>query len=231
MNDQTNEHIFFYHFLTLTLTVIFSEGSKRVRRKVIFIYINIKYYLNILSPISAASRNKNCQCQCQQNAAPESPSIAFLSALTYDLFLITLRVASPYSIFFALLTRIAPLASLALLLFLLPFLFSLSPPPPSRPRRPSRLASPPPSPAPVPCDSIAGPPPFSSSLHLLLLKTALICNLKFGSYRKNAYLCIVIRKSLIKLRTKDGGGFPHTLNINTKKRTLNTKRTWNRKEH
>ena len=226
MNDQTNEHIFFYHFLTLTLTVIFSEGSKRVRRKVIFIYINIKYYLNILSPISAASRNKNCQCQCQQNAAPESPSIAFLSALTYDLFLITLRVASPYSIFFALLTRIAPLASLALLLFLLPSsLFSLAPAAPLAP------ASPPPSPAPVPCDSIAGPPPFSSSLHLLLLKTALICNLKFGSYRKNAYLCIVIRKSLIKLRTKDGGGFPHTLNINTKKRTLNTKRTWNRKEH
>ena len=81
-----------------------------------------------------------------------------------------------------------------------------------------------PPPAPVPCDSIAGPPPFSSSLHPPLLKTALICNLKFGSYRKNAYLCIVIRKSLIKLRTKDGGGFPHTLNINTK-------RTWNRKEH
>ena len=214
MNDQTNEHIFFYHFLTLTLTVIFSEGSKRVRRKVIFIYINIKYYLNILSPISAASRNKNCQCQCQQNAAPESPSIAFLSALTYDLFLITLRVASPYSIFFALLTRIAPLAPLALLLFLLPSsLFSLAPAALS-PRLP---ACPPPSPAPVPCDSIAGPPPFSSSLHPLLLKTALICNLKFGSYRKNAYLCIVIRKSLIKLRTKDGGGFPHTLNINTKK--------------
>ena len=133
------------------------------------------------------SRNKNCQCQCQQNAAPESPSIAFLSALIYDLSLITLRVASLNSIFFALLTRIAP---------------------------PRRLASPP---APVPCDSIAGPPPFSSSLHSPLLKTALICNLKFGSYRKNAYLCIVIRKSLIKLRTKDGGGFPHTLNINTKK--------------
>lgn len=227
MNDQTNEHIFFYHFLTLTLTVIFSEGSKRVKRKVIFIYINIKYYLNILSPISAASRNKNCQCQCQQNAAPESPSIAFLSALTYDLFLITLRVASPYSIFFALLTRItlpppprAPSLPPPLLSFL-----SRPPPPPRLP------ASPPPSPAPVPCDSIAGPPPFSSSLHPLLLKTALICNLKFGSYRKNAYLCIVIRKSLIKLRTKDGGGFPHTLNINTKKRTLNTKRTWNRKEH
>lgn len=142
-------------------------------------YINIKYYINILLPISAASRNKNCQCQCQQNAAPESPSIAFLSALIYDLSLITLRVASPYSIFFALLTRIAPPAS--------------------------RLASPP---APVPCGSIAGPPPFSSSLHPPLLKTALICNLKFGSYRKNAYLCIVIRKSLIKLRTKDGGGFP-----------------------
>lgn len=102
---------FFYHFLTLTLTVIFSEGSKRVRREVIFIYINIKYYINILLPISAASRNKNCQCQCQQNAAPESPSIAFLSALIYDLSLITLRVASPYSIFFALLTRIAPPAS------------------------------------------------------------------------------------------------------------------------
>lgn len=138
MTKQMNT-FFFNHFLTLTLTVIFSEGSKRVRRKVIFIYIyiNIKYYLNILSPISTASRNKNCQCQCQQNAAPESPSIAFLSALIYDLSLITLRVASPYSIFFALLTRIAP--------------------PPA-----SRLASPP---APVPCDSIAGPPPFSSSLH------------------------------------------------------------------
>lgn len=135
MTKQMNT-FFFNHFLTLTLTVIFSEGSKRVRRKVIFIYIyiNIKYYLNILSPISTASRNKNCQCQ--QNAAPESPSIAFLSALIYDLSLITLRVASPYSIFFALLTRIA------------------SPPAP-------RLASP----APVPCDSIAGPPPFSSSLH------------------------------------------------------------------
>ena len=224
MNDQTNEHIFFYHFLTLTLTVIFSEGSKRVRRKVIFIYINIKYYLNILSPISAASRNKNCQCQCQQNAAPESPSIAFLSALTYDLFLITLRVASPYSIFFAFLTRIALPPSRS---FSSSSLFSFL----SRPLRPLAPASPPPSPAPVPCDSIAGPPPFSSSLHPLLLKTALICNLKFGSYRKNAYLCIVIRKSLIKLRTKDGGGFPHTLNINTKKRTLNTKRTWNRKEH
>ncbi len=104
---------------------------------------------------------------------------------------------------------------LALLLFLLPSsLFSLAPPAAPSPRLP---ASPPPSPAPVPCDSIAGPPPFSSSLHPLLLKTALICNLKFGSYRKNAYLCIVIRKSLIKLRTKDGGGFPHTLNINTKK--------------
>jgi hypothetical protein len=108
MTKQMNT-FFFNHFLTLTLTVIFSEGSKRVRRKVIFIYyINIKYYLNILLPISAASRNKNCQCQCQQNAAPESPSIAFLSALIYDLSLITLRVASPYSIFFALLTRIAP---------------------------------------------------------------------------------------------------------------------------
>lgn len=108
MTKQMNT-FFFYHFLTLTLTVIFSEGSKRVRRKVIFIYyINIKYYINILLPISAASRNKNCQCQCQQNAAPESPSIAFLSALIYDLSLITLRVASPYSIFFALLTRIAP---------------------------------------------------------------------------------------------------------------------------
>lgn len=105
MTKQMNT-FFFYHFLTLT--VIFSEGSKRVRRKVIFIYINIKYYINILLPISAASRNKNCQCQCQQNAAPESPSIAFLSALIYDLSLITLRVASPYSIFFALLTRIAP---------------------------------------------------------------------------------------------------------------------------
>ena len=212
MNDQTNEHIFFYHFLTLTLTVIFSEGSKRVRRKVIFIYINIKYYLNILLPIRAASRNKNCQCQCQQNAAPESPSIAFLSALTYDLFLITLRVASPYSIFFALLTRIAP-PPLALLLFLLPAsLFSLAPAAPLAPASPPPSPAPPPSPpspAPVPCDSIAGPPPFSSSLHPLLLKTALICNLKFGSYRKNAYLCIVIRKSLIKLRTKDGGGF-HT---------------------
>ena len=228
MNDQTNEHIFFYHFLTLTLTVIFSEGSKRVRRKIIFIYIyiNIKYYLNILSPISTASRNKNCQCQCQQNAAPESPSIAFLSALTYDLFLITLRVASPYSIFFALLTRIAPLSRSFSSSSL--FSFLSRPPPPLSPRLP---AAPPPPPAPVPCDSIAGPPPFSSSLHPLLLKTALICNLKFGSYRKNAYLCIVIRKSLIKLRTKDGGGFPHTLNINTKKRTLNTKRTWNRKEH
>lgn len=137
MTKQMNT-FFFYHFLTLTLTVIFSEGSKRVRRKVIFIYIyiNIKYYINILLPIRAASRNKNCQCQCQQNAAPESPSIAFLSALIYDLSLITLRVASPYSIFFALLTRIA------------------SPPAPS-----------PPPPAPVPCDSIAGPPPFSSSLH------------------------------------------------------------------
>lgn len=135
MTKQKNT--FFYHFLTLTLTVIFSEGSKRVRRKVIFIYINIKYYLNILLPISAASRNKNCQCQCQQNAAPESPSIAFLSALIYDLSLITLRVASLNSIFFALLTRIAP---------------------------PRRLASPP---APVPCGSIAGPPPFSSSLHPL----------------------------------------------------------------
>ena len=124
----------------------------------------------------AASRNKNCQCQCQQNAAPESPSIAFLSALTYDLSLITLRVASPYSIFFALLTRIAPRR-----------------PPFARPRslRFHRRS-----------------PPFSSSLLPLLLKTALICNLKFGSYRKNAYLCIVIRKSLIKLRTKDGGGFP-----------------------
>lgn len=149
------------------------------KKSYIYIYINIKYYINILLPIRAASRNKNCQCQCQQNAAPESPSIAFLSALIYDLSLITLRVASPYSIFFALLTRIAPPAS--------------------------RLASPP---APVPCGSIAGPPPFSSSLHPPLLKTALICNLKFGSYRKNAYLCIVIRKSLIKLRTKDGGGFP-----------------------
>ena len=106
MTKQMNT-FFFYHFLTLTLTVIFSEGSKRVRRKVIFIYINIKYYLNILLPIRAASRNKNCQCQCQQNAAPESPSIAFLSALIYDLSLITLRVASPYSIFFALLTGIA----------------------------------------------------------------------------------------------------------------------------
>lgn len=148
------------------------------------IYINIKYYLNILSPISTASRNKNCQCQCQQNAAPESPSIAFLSALIYDLSLITLRVASPYSIFFALLTRIAP-------------------PPP--------LASPPP-PAPVPCDSIAGPPPFSSSLHPPLQKTALIRNLKFGSYRKNAYLCIVIRKSLIKLRTKRWRRLPITPN-------------------
>ena len=213
MNDQTNEHIFFYHFLTLTLTVIFSEGSKRVRRKVIFIYINIKYYLNILSPIRAASRNKNCQCQCQQNAAPESPSIAFLSALIYDLSLITLRVASPYSIFFALLTRIAlpPPPSRSFSSSSLFSLFSLAPAAPLAP------ASPPPSPAPVPCDSIAGPPPFSSSLHPLLLKTALICNLKFGSYRKNAYLCIVIRKSLIKLRTKDGGGFPHTLNINTKK--------------
>ena len=137
MTKQMNT-FFFYHFLTLTLTVIFSEGSKRVRRKVIFIYIyiNIKYYINILLPIRAASRNKNCQCQCQQNAAPESPSIAFLSALIYDLSLITLRVASPYSIFFALLTRIA------------------FPPAPS-----------PPPPAPVPCDSIAGPPPFSSSLH------------------------------------------------------------------
>lgn len=110
MTKQMNT-FFFYHFLTLTLTVIFSEGSKRVRRKVIFIYINIKYYLNILLPIRAASRNKNCQCQCQQNAAPESPSIAFLSALIYDLSLITLRVASPYSIFFALLTRIAPPAA------------------------------------------------------------------------------------------------------------------------
>lgn len=112
MTKQMNT-FFFNHFLTLT--VIFSEGSKRVRRKVIFIYIyiNIKYYLNILSPISAASRNKNCQCQCQQNAAPESPSIAFLSALIYDLSLITLRVASPYSIFFALLTRIAPPRPLA----------------------------------------------------------------------------------------------------------------------
>lgn len=107
MTKQMNT-FFFYHFLTLTLTVIFSEGSKRVRREVIFIYINIKYYINILLPIRAASRNKNCQCQCQQNAAPESPSIAFLSALIYDLSLITLRVASPYSIFFALLTRIAP---------------------------------------------------------------------------------------------------------------------------
>lgn len=107
MTKQMNT-FFFYHFLTLTLTVIFSEGSKRVRREVIFIYINIKYYINILLPISAASRNKNCQCQCQQNAAPESPSIAFLSALIYDLSLITLRVASPYSIFFVLLTRIAP---------------------------------------------------------------------------------------------------------------------------
>lgn|GEM_PF-5561736 len=135
MTKQMNT-FFFYHFLTLTLTVIFSEGSKRVRREVIFIYINIKYYINILLPIRAASRNKNCQCQCQQNAAPESPSIAFLSALIYDLSLITLRVASPYSIFFALLTRIAP---------------------------PRPLASPPP-PAPVPCGSIAGPPPFSSSL-------------------------------------------------------------------
>ena len=161
-----------------------------------------------------------------------------LSALIYDYFLITLRVASPYSIFFALLTRIAPPLSRSFSSSSLP-LFSLSPPPPSRlacpparlPRLPACLACPPASPAPVPCDSIAGPPPFSSSLHLLLLKTALICNLKFGSYRKNAYLCIVIRKSLIKLRTKDGGGFPHTLNINTKKRTLNTKRTWNRKEH
>ena len=178
MTKQMNT-FFFYHFLTLTLTVIFSEGSKRVRREVIFIYINIKYYINILLPISAASRNKNCQCQCQQNAAPESPSIAFLSALIYDLSLITLRVASPYSIFFALLTRIAP------------------------PRLP-----------PVPCDSIAGPPPPGFYLFTFLpfppplLKTALICNLKFGSYRKNAYLCIVIRKSLIKLRTKDGGGFP-----------------------
>lgn len=176
MTKQMNT-FFSIIFLTLTLTVIFSEGSKRVRRKVIFIYINIKYYLNILSPIRAASRNKNCQCQCQQNAAPESPSIAFLSSLIYDLSLITLRVASPYSIFFALLTRIAP---------------------------PSRLPRLPPFPAvpsQVPLPSL---PPSSP----LLLKTALICNLKFGSYRKNAYLCIVIRKSLIKLRTKDGGGFP-----------------------
>lgn len=37
-NDQTKEHIFFNLLLTLTLTVIFSEGSKRVRREVIFIY-------------------------------------------------------------------------------------------------------------------------------------------------------------------------------------------------
>ena len=181
MTKQMNT-FFFYHFLTLTLTVIFSEGSKRVRRKVIFIYIyiNIKYYLNILSPISAASRNKNCQCQCQQNAAPESPSIAFLSALIYDLSLITLRVASPYSIFFALLTRIAPPPPLA------------SPP---------RLPPFPAIPSLVPLPSL--PPSIPP-----LLKTAPICNLKFGSYRKNAYLCIVIRKSLIKLRTKDGGGFP-----------------------
>ena len=46
-------------------------------------------------------------------AAPESPSIAFLSALIYDLSLITLRVASLNSIFFALLTRIAPRRPLA----------------------------------------------------------------------------------------------------------------------
>ena len=174
MTKQMNT-FFFYHFLTLTLTVIFSEGSKRVRREVIFIYINIKYYINILLPIRAASRNKNCQCQCQQNAAPESPSIAFLSALIYDLSLITLRVASPYSIFFALLTRIAP-------------------------RRPRSLRFHRRSPLRQAFAFLPFHPP--------LLKTALICNLKFGSYRKNAYLCIVIRKSLIKLRTKDGGGFP-----------------------
>ena len=196
MTKQMNT-FFFYHFLTLTLTVIFSEGSKRVRRKVIFIYINIKYYLNILSPIRAASRNKNCQCQCQQNAAPESPSIAFLSALTYDLSLITLRVASPYSIFFALLTGIA-LPSPPSRSFSSSSLFSFL----SRPPRPASLA------CPRSLRFHRRSPPFSSSLHPPLLKTALICNLKFGSYRKNAYLCIVIRKSLIKLRTKDGGGFP-----------------------
>lgn len=184
MTKQMNT-FFFYHFLTLTLTVIFSEGSKRVRRKVIFIYIyiNIKYYINILLPIRAASRNKNCQCQCQQNAAPESPSIAFLSALIYDLSLITLRVASPYSIFFALLTRIA------------------FPPPPRLLRLPPFPAIP--SLVPLPSLPPSIPP---------LLKTAPICNLKFGSYRKNAYLCIVIRKSLIKLRTKRWRRLPITPN-------------------
>lgn len=186
MTKQMNT-FFFNHFLTLTLTVIFSEGSKRVRRKVIFIYIyiNIKYYLNILSPISTASRNKNCQCQCQQNAAPESPSIAFLSALIYDLSLITLRVASPYSIFFALLTRIAPPPPLA------------SPP---------RLPPFPAIPSLVPLPSL--PPSIPP-----LLKTAPICNLKFGSYRKNAYLCIVIRKSLIKLRTKKMAAASHNTRL------------------
>ena len=65
MTKQMNTFfsIIFWHW---HWQLFFSEGSKRVRRKVIFIYINIKYYLNILSPISAASRNKNCQCQCQQ---------------------------------------------------------------------------------------------------------------------------------------------------------------------